>query len=128
MVREYLTSAVSSYAEVRERIGRRFDELLAGWTVNGGAEKRLVFYGAGDLAEIVFASVQQTKVRLVGIVDDTCSRNFFGLPVHPATRLTSTELDGQAFDHILVMSLDEVDSIRTRLEALGLTPPRVMWL
>ena len=44
--------------------------------------KSLLFYGAGEVAELAYLYLQLTKIRLAGIVDEQKNgKNFFGFKI-----------------------------------------------
>ncbi len=71
--RVYLQYSIRFYTSARVRIR----ESLA--TV-GGPNTRIVFCGAGEVAEIAYVCLQETPLQLVAVVGDTRSRHFFGVP------------------------------------------------
>ena len=66
MTRAYLSSTLRFYSETRERIGESLEALSMEWSVpeaeaaarNG--EKEIVFYGAGEVAEIAYVMFGST--------------------------------------------------------------------
>jgi DNA-binding MarR family transcriptional regulator len=136
--RIYLEETVSHYAETREIIRRRLDLLSAEWPhpcATTGADataavrrKRVVFYGAGEVAEIGYASLQSTDLQLVGVVDDDRSRHFFGMPVHSPSQLSSDGLEGEPFGCVIIMSLNSAAAIHSCLEARGFPSERIFCL
>lgn len=126
LTREYLASTLSFYADARERIRERFAELSL--ELDGeGETKRIVFLGAGEIAEIGYVSLQETDLQLVGVIDSTRTKPFFGLPVQPPDRVTPFWIDGQSFDRLVVMSF-ETRKARAALEKLELGANRVFWI
>ena len=147
--RTYLKGTLELYTDTRERIRERLDVLSAEWhpevvaagvALSAGADyaglpsvpltadKRIVFYGAGELAEIAYVSLQATDLNLVGVVDEGEAKRFFGYHVHPVSRLTPDSLDGQPFERVVVMSLTHREKIRARLRKIGVPDGRVFWL
>ena len=126
LTREYLASSVTFYADARERIRERFAQ-LSGELDGAGGSKRIVFLGAGEVAEIGYVSLQETDLQLVGVIDSTRIKPFFGLPVQPPDRVTSFGIDGQPFDRLVVMSF-ETRKARATLEKLELGADRVFWI
>jgi len=127
--REYLRNSIKFYAETRDRIRGSFAILSAEWPPNGGGpvEKRIVFYGTGDVAEIGYLCLQETDLSLVGVIDDCGRRQFFGLPLQSPGDGDGT-LRSLGFDKIVVMSFEEKHGIRRKLEMLGITASRVFWI
>ena len=78
---------------------------------------RIAFYGAGDLAEIAYLSLQETNIELVAIVDDQkIGKRFMRLAVADPDRLGSF-----SFDRILITSVNSTELILQRLTALGIS-------
>lgn len=133
MSKAYLENTLHLYTETRQRIRGRLDRLSSEWTpddaeVCGCAQKRVVFYGAGEVAEIAYVSLQGSDLTLVGVVDDKPTAPFFGLPVHPPTRLTTSGLNGEPFGRVIVTSVRHADAIQERLESIGLGASRLFLL
>jgi DNA-binding MarR family transcriptional regulator len=129
--RAYFEHATGFYAETRDRIRRTFALVSSSWPCeprDGNVTKPIVFYGAGEVAEIGYVSLQDTDLRLVGVVDEDCARNFFGLPVRPPCALATGEIDGCAFGRLVVMSFQNLDEIQSRLDALRFPADRVCWV
>ena len=128
--RTYLENSIQFYREARQRIRGRFDELstdLAGQPGSTASEKRVVFYGAGEVAEIGYVCLQDTDLTLVGVVDEGRATAFFGLPVHSVRSLSGTHLDGRPFDRLIVMAFQDADGIPARLRDQGV-PAASMFL
>lgn len=135
ITRAYFNNTVRLYTETRERLRASLTQLSAEWSADdvraagGTDEKRIVFYGAGEVAEIGYISLQGTDLRLVGVVDDrNGGRKFFDFPVRHASMLKPTELDGEPFGRLIVMSFRKAGQIRAKLTALQFPLDRVHWL
>lgn len=126
LTREYLEGTLKFYADARERVRDRFIELSAALD-REHRTKRIVFFGAGEIAEIGYISVQHTDLQLVAVVDDARTKPFFGLPVHPEQRLTGNTIDGCAFDRLIVMAFT-ADGVQERLDRCGVPAEQVFWL
>ena len=130
MSREILEHNVRFYKQARDRIRQSFERLSAecAGDPSSGAEKRIVFYGAGEVAEIGYICLQGTDLHLVGVVDER-AQEFFGVPVHPSGGLHGQRLDDQPFDRLVVMSFGDVHQTEVRLGASRLPAgPRVLVL
>lgn len=126
MSREYLWDSVRRYADARERIQDRFQLLSAEWPRAGApAEKRIAFYGAGELAEIGYVCLQATDFKLVAVADASRVKPFFGLPVVQPALLPELR---DRFDRIVVISSDHTDRIRLELEQLQIPAEIVFWI
>ncbi len=131
MSRQYFEDAVGVYREARERIERSLRALSLGWRradETATPEKRVVFYGTGEVAEIAYVSLQKTDLQLVGVVDERASGTFFGLRPYPVTSLTATHLNGTRFDRLIVTSFTDPGRVPPPLSAAGLPPERFVWL
>ena len=128
LTKAYFENTARLYSETRDRIRESFQVLSASWESNGHADKRIVFYGAGEVAEIGFISLQGTDLSLVGVVDDARSAPFFGLALHRPEDLRPTDLNGVPFDRLVVMSFRKAEQIRPKLDAIGFPAERVFWI
>src|SRR5262245_6957364 len=127
MSRENLTRALAAYSATRARIRQRLSGIAA---LAGLDAPRVVFYGLNEAAEIGTACAAEAGIRLVGVVDDRPEQagSVHGVPVRPASQLTSGALDGEPFDWLLVTALGRTEEIRRRLGEIGLNGERVSWL
>jgi DNA-binding MarR family transcriptional regulator len=122
--RLYLQNAITFYVRARDRIRESLGNA-------GGPSTRIVFYGTGEIAEIAYVCLQETALELVGVVEvagQRKGRQFFGVPVYSFDGVHDGLLNGTAFDRLVVTSFANHEAIRTRLEASGVTPERVLWL
>ena len=113
---EYIQHSYSFYKEVRQKLRDLFDEMeKQGVTA-------IVFYGAGDLAEIAYVSLQQTPINLVAIVDDekVGTRFMKKIVTHPAS------LNGIAFDRILVTTINSRDAVLQKIALRGIASELVI--
>lgn len=133
--KNYLERTVHLYGQTREVIRRRLETLSAEWpttawpTNSPGVEasptKRIVFYGAGEIAEIGYVSLQITDLELVGVIDDNPGKEFFGMRVYPPSCLTSAGLNGQPFGCAVIMSFKSAPRLCKNLEKLGFPEERI---
>lgn len=130
MSRAYFESSVQFYRQTRDRIQQQFSALSANWPGDGaaGLPKRIVFYGAGEVAEIGYICLVETDLQLVGVVDVARTKPFFGLNVRSPEHLDGLALGGQAFDRLVVMSFGNTDALRAEVLALRVPLDRVFWL
>ncbi len=130
ITRSYLDNTLRLYTETRDRIRERLmvlsNECPGVPGLNGG--KRIVFYGAGDVAEIGYICLQSTDLHLVGVVDDRRMKPFFGIPVNSPDCVRASGLNGQQFDRLVVMSFRHADRIRARLESVAFPADKVFWI
>lgn len=129
MSRDSLQYSVRFYAEARERIRDRFAELSAGWTPNNGSgEKRIVFLGTGEVAEIGYVCLQETDLQLVAAINDHGRTRFFDVPLYASERLNQRTLADTSFGRLIVMAFQNSETIDQQIEALGLSGDQVFWI
>jgi DNA-binding MarR family transcriptional regulator len=126
LTRKYLTTTLQFYATARERVRERFAELSAELDA-AGSSKRIVFYGAGEVAEIGYVSLQETDLQLTGVIDSHRTKPFFGVPVYPPERMQAMRTDGHPFDRLVVMSF-ETGALPKALAKLGVSADEVFWI
>ncbi len=113
---EYIQHSYNFYKEARQKLRDLYT----------GLERRdvssIVFYGAGDLAEIAYLSLQETNIKLVAVVDDEKKGKRFMRDIveHPDRLVALT------FDKILITSLNSKEFIYQRIAALGLSAESVV--
>ena len=99
-----------------KRALRDIEDLLNDFQKRG--VKKVVFYGANDLAEIAFISLRGTDVQLIGVADDQKQgKDFLGFTVK-----SITELKKAGFDRIIVTTIDSKAAQLDKL--LGKKSPR----
>jgi len=73
--------------------------------------RKVVFYGATDLAEIASISLKASDIELIDVVDDLkVGEDFLGYVIKPITELSKLE-----FDRLIVTTIDSKESIFTKL-------------
>src|SRR6185503_9726 len=100
--------------QTREQIRATLAEVSERCEADAGGQKRVVFYGAGDVAEIAYVSLQNTDLTLVGVVDDRRRDQFFGVTIRGRECLTAEALDNEPYSHLIVTSVRHADAIRLR--------------
>ena len=127
MSRAYFAYTTRFYAETRDRIREQFALVAANWPdANSSADKRVIFYGAGEVAEIGYVCLLGTDLQLAGVVDEAPSGSCCGMTVRPIDSLAAAEAAlGAAC--VVVMSFTDAEAIAARLEALGWPSERVFF-
>jgi hypothetical protein len=84
--------------------------------------KRIVFYGAGELAEIAYLSLHQSRLELVAVVDDSNVGNKFlhFTVIHPK------QIQNIGFDKILITAMNSTGLIVEKLATFGIPANRVV--
>lgn len=113
---EYLKATVVFYKRVRNVIVGVFQG------VEERGHERVVFFGAGEEAEIAYISLHQTNLTLVGVVDeDLAGASLFGFPVMRLEKLSSLD-----YDVVIVASFKESIEQGQALVEMGIDPSRIV--
>ena len=126
--RDSLENTVHLYTQTRELIRASLSGVSQRCSVDTDGRKRVVFYGAGDVAEIAYVSLQSTDLTLVGVVDDRRNGVFFGLPILRPDRLSAARLGEIEYGHVVVTSVKHARAIRARLDARTIPGDRVSYI
>lgn len=106
---EYIQFSVRFYREAREKLKRLIYDLET------EGVRKLAFYGAGELAEIAYISLQGSSLILCAIFDDSKKNGkFFGRFIQ-----SSDSLSDSNFDKILITEAEGADLIMSRLIEIG---------
>lgn len=104
---EYLQYSMNFYKGIKNLLLKRYGEM-------GKKDvKSILFYGAGEVAELAYLYLQLTDLRLVGIIDKKQNgENFFDQRIETLDRLEKTD-----WDMVLLTRLENTDEdIKTLLE------------
>ncbi len=123
-----LENTVHLYTETREHIRTSLAAVSERCEADDSGAKRVVFYGAGDVAEIAYVSLQRTDLTLVGVVDDRRAGRFFGVEISSSDQLSAATIGTVPYGHVVVTSLRHADPIRARIAARGVPSDRVSCL
>jgi DNA-binding MarR family transcriptional regulator len=126
--RQSLENTVHLYTQTREQIRGSLSAISQRCDMDAAGRKRVVFYGAGDVAEIAYVSLQNTDLTLVGVVDDRRTGRFFDVTIRPSEQLSADAIGSVPYSHVVVTSLRHADTIRARIEGRGVPPDRVSCL
>ena len=112
---QYLQYTIEFYKDTRARVREGLQILY-----HQGCQN-LVFYGAGEVAEIAYITLHEVDCSLAGVVDDAkAGESFFGHPIlHPS------QLDEFEFDAVVVTSFKSASKILERLSVLGVDQERI---
>jgi hypothetical protein len=125
---KYFRDSISFYVDARRRIQASLSFLTP--EVDGSrAALRVVFWGAGELAEIGYVCLQESNITLVGVVDDDrVGRRFFGHPVQSSSLLQGERLNGTPFDRLIVFALDDDAKVACDLSRSNVDVQRAFWI
>jgi len=123
-----LENTVHLYTQTREQIASSLNSVSQQCAPHPTGEKRVIFYGAGDVAEIAYVSLQRTDLTLVGVVDDRRRGKFFHMIISEPEALSPEDLNGVAYSHVIVASIRHTQAIQERISERGIAAHRVFCL
>ena len=125
-----MANTVHLYTQTREQIRASLTAVSQLCVPDARGEKRIVFYGAGDVAEIAYVSLQSTDLTLVGVVDDRRRGKFFDVVISEPDCLSAETLGGIPYSHVVVASIRQnvTDAIQARINERGIPASRVSCL
>jgi DNA-binding MarR family transcriptional regulator len=115
---EYIKLSYVFFKDARKKMQKLLKDL------ESQGVKRVIFFGATELAEIAYLSLQYTNIELAAVLDDlNVGKRFFDHMVQ-ATGL----LESAIFDRILLTTSEFQDLIPERLKKFGIAEDRVVML
>ena len=114
---EFIQYSFDFYKTARKKLKGLFNAL------EKDGVRRVIFYGAGDLAEITYISLQETTLEMVAIVDDLKSgERFLGHTIMGPSALNSLD-----YDKIIVTSINSKDAIHENVLELNVPRTKILW-
>jgi len=114
---QYMQHSLSYYRDIRQRL----KQLLFGLSQMGA--KRIVVYGTGELAELVYLTLREMDLTLMGFVDDAQGQTFLSYPLRPIEALMQW-----TYDAVLIADLTDVKKIHAQLISAGVPEDRIVTL
>jgi DNA-binding MarR family transcriptional regulator len=115
---EYLRYSINFYRDIKQLLLSKFNEM------EGRHMRRVLFIGAGEVAELAYLYLQLTRLELAGMIDDEKKGNpFFGYVIKGAESISDME-----WDMILLTRLDNTEEIIQKLTQAGVGPDRIATL
>jgi DNA-binding MarR family transcriptional regulator len=115
---EYIKLSYVFFKDARKKMQKLLNDL------ESQGVKRVIFFGATELAEIAYLSLQYTNIELAAVLDDlNVGKRFFDHKVQ-ATGLLKSAI----FDRILLTTSEFQDLIPDRLKKFGIAEDRVVML
>jgi len=112
---EYLQYSVNFYKEIKNLLVNKFKEM------EKARLNTIMFFGAGEVAELAYLYLQLTDLQLVGIIDDGHDGvDFFEFGVDGLDLL-----DQKDWDAILLTRLDNTDQDIETLMGKGVNPDKI---
>lgn len=112
---QYMQYSLNYYRDMRRRLKQVLEELA-----RAGA-KRIVVYGTGELAELVYLSIREMDLTLVGFVNGKEGQTFLSYPLWPVEILSHWN-----YDALLIADLAETKKIHARLLRAGVPKDKIV--
>ncbi|UCF82963.1 MAG: winged helix-turn-helix transcriptional regulator [Desulfobacteraceae bacterium] len=115
---KYLRYSVNFYKEIKNLLLNKYKAM------EKNQLNSVLFFGAGEVAELAYLYLKLTNIKLVGIVDDMQNgKDFFEYKVEDLDRLNQKD-----WDTVLLTRLDDTDRDIQSLLNRGVTPERIATL
>lgn len=115
---EYLRYSVDSYKEIKNLLLRKFREM------EEKGVRSILFYGAGEVAELAYLYLQLSNLRLAGIIDENKRyKKFFDYRITGLDSLPRME-----WDQIMLTRLEDTDDDIKKLMEFDIDPERIVAL
>jgi len=112
---EYLRYSINFYRDVKELLLGKFSEM------ESNQVKKVLFFGAGEVAEMAYLYLQLTKLELVGLIDDQKKGNdFFGFVIKGTESVKAMQ-----WDRILLTRLDHTEEAIEKLTLVDIGLDRI---
>ena len=122
LLRLQLDETLGQYVAIRDGIALRLEALSRGHT-------KVVFYGAGDIAQIAYIAAANNGMELVGLVDDKkAGQRFFGYTVDHPHELRGGRLDEKPYDIVILASYTRSAEMKRNLRRMKVDPSQVFSL
>ena len=115
---KYLQYSLNFYKRAKETISGAYGQL------HQQGIKTVVFYGAGEVAEIAYILLQQNQIKLSGVIDEALAgERFMKLRVGKLDDLKKLN-----FDKIIVTSIQPAKDVVKKIIAVGVPEYKVLLL
>jgi DNA-binding MarR family transcriptional regulator len=112
---EYIQFSYRFYKDARMRLQKLFQDFRK------NDDNRVVFFGAGDVAEIAYLSLQETSITLVAVADDVkAGEKFFNIVIE-----TPDAISSKTFDKILITSDNSSENVLQKLKQMGIPQSKI---
>jgi len=113
----YMNSSLTFYKHIKQAVESRIVRLKL------EEVRSVVFVGTGDIAEIMYLYLGDTKIELFDIfeVETSPNKKFFDYQIKDLKDLTAY-VKNHKVDKILINFFDEVEDIESKLVGMGIDP------
>ncbi len=115
---EYLHYSMNFYRDIKLLLLKKYKEMET------NNVQSILFWGAGEVADLAYLYLQQTNIQLAGIIDDEKQgKKFFNFKIERSHRVRQLE-----WDMIFVTGLDDIEEDIKKLLENGITQERIATL
>ena len=112
---EYIATSYQYFKSATKKVQNLYSSL------ENEGKTRVVFYGAGEFAEIAFHAIAGTKIRLVALVDPKRKgEQFFDYLVEDSSHLLKSN-----YNVILITMVNHHESIMDEIKRLGISVSKI---
>jgi len=117
LTRSYMTKSLEFYRHIKQAVESRIVRLKM------EEVRSVVFIGSGDIAEIMYLYIGDTKIELLDVFDAeiTNGGKFFDYQIKPLDELPKY-IKAHKVDKVLINFFEETDVIEKTLVNMGVTP------
>ena len=115
---EYLHYSMNFYRDIKLLLLKKYKEM------EKNRVKSILFWGAGEVAELAYLYLQQTNIQLAGIIDDEKQgKKFFNFKIERSHRVRQMD-----WDMVFVTQLEDIDEDIKRLHENGIPKEKIATL
>ena len=112
---QYISSSYQYFKTARNRLHNLYD------TLQNQGSTRIVFYGAGEFADIAYLSMTGTPLELIDVVDPSLEgQRFAHLRIQPFSRIQTDD-----YDILLITAVDHHKGILNAIRQAGVPQRKV---
>jgi DNA-binding MarR family transcriptional regulator len=112
---EYLRYSINFYRDIKDLLIGKFTEM------ERNQVSKVLFFGAGEVAELAYLYLQLTPLELSGVIDDQQrGKNFFGFVIKG-----TESVHDLGWDIILLTQLDNTEDTILKLGQVGVGSDRI---
>ena len=101
---QYILYSIQYYKSMRDKLKKIFAAL------SDQKKTRVFFYGVSELSEIAYITLQETDIKLMGVIDDNmCGNEFMGYRIEGTERLKDISADEVIIITKIDYSMNEFD-------------------